>query len=288
MQYSVIVPALNEEQGIAAVLDRLLALSPRPEIIVVDDGSTDRTGEIARSKGARVVTHPMSGGYGRSLKDGIAAASNDIIAITDADGTYPIERIQDLLADLARGNDMVVGARHGKFYRGTLLKMPARLVFKWLVEFTTGRSIPDINSGLRVFRKSQMTPYLDDLCNGFSFTTTITLIYCLTGKFVHYIPIDYAERLGDSKVRILRDSFRTLQYIIEVIAIYNPLKLFALFSGILAVGFIVSMLEFFILAESFFLMFALLFLIGAFILFGMGIQAHIAAGNRVSRRSSGQ
>lgn len=276
MTYTVLVPALNEEQGIADVVRRLSVLLPKPEIIVIDDGSTDKTGDIARSSGAKVIVHPMSGGYGRSLKDGILAAANDVIVITDADGTYPIERIPDLLKEFAKGSDMVVGARQGKHYRGTFLKMPARIVFKWLVEFTTGRRIPDINSGLRVFRKSQVLPYMNDLCNGFSFTTTITLIYCLTGKFVQYVPIDYAKRSGVSKVRIVRDSIRTLQYVTEVIAVYNPLKLFVLLAGILGFFAAFSCIEFFIFAEPVFLFFASIFLIGSFILFGMGVQAHVA------------
>lgn len=276
MAYTVLVPALNEEQGIADVIRRLSTLQPKPEIIVIDDGSSDTTGDLARSAGAKVIVHPMSGGYGRSLKDGILAAGNDVIVITDADGTYPIERIPDLLKEFDKGHDMVVGARQGKHYRGTFLKMPARLVFKWLVEFTTGRRIPDINSGLRVFRKSTMLPYMNDLCSGFSFTTTITLIYCLTGKFIQYLPIDYAKRSGSSKVRIVRDSIRTLQYITEVIALYNPLKLFVLFAGILGFFALFSCIEFFFFAEPVLLFFASIFLIGAFILFGMGMQAHIA------------
>lgn len=277
MHYSVIVPALNEEQGIAAVLDQLRSLLPVPEIIVVDDGSTDRTGEIARAQGARVLAHPMPGGYGRSLKDGIKAATHDVIVIADADGTYPIERIPDLLAALALGNDMVVGARQGPEYRGTFLKMPARLLFKWLVEFTTGRRIPDINSGLRAFRKSQMLSFTDDLCNGFSFTTTLTLIYCLTGKFVAFVPIAYSRRLGHSKVRFLRDSLRTLQYITEVIAVYNPLKLFGLLAGLLGLMAVLFFVLFFVLAEPAALLFASLFLIGSLLLFGMGIQTYSAS-----------
>ena len=275
--YTVVVPALNEEEGIAAVITRLAALHPKPEIIVIDDGSADRTAIVAREMGATVLVHPMPGGYGRSLKDGILAASHDIIAITDADGTYPVERIPDLLLELERGSDMAVGARQGTYYRGAFLKMPARIVFQWLVQFTTGRRIPDINSGLRVFRKSQMLQYTDDLCNGFSFTTTITLIYSLTGKFITYIPIEYGKRIGRSKVRIVRDSLRTLQFIVEVIAVYNPLKLFALLSGVLGFLAIFSLLEFFLFSEPSFLLFSSMFLIGAFILFGMGIQAHIAS-----------
>ncbi len=269
--YSVIIPALNEESGIAAVIDRLQALSPRPDIIIVDDGSTDRTGEIARSKGVTVIRHPSPGGYGRSLKDGIRAAVNDIVAITDADDTYPVERIPEFIEQIDSGFDMVVGARSGKHYRGSFFKMPARIVFKWLVEFATGRLIPDINSGLRAFRKSGVSPYEGDLCNGFSFTTTITLIYCFTGKFIRYIPINYASRSGTSKVRFVQDSLRTLQYITEVIATYNPLKLYILMSGILGFLAIICLVHFLIFLDPFYLMLASVFLIGAFIVFGIGL-----------------
>lgn len=273
--FTVIIPALNEEKGIGAVLDRLHALSPKPEIIVVDDGSTDGTGEMAQAKGARVLKHPAPGGYGRSLKDGIGIATHDIVAITDADGTYPVERLPEMVVSMEQGFDMVVGARQGKHYRGTFLKMPARILFKWLVEFTTGRSIPDINSGLRVFRKSEVTQYFDDLCNGFSFTTTITLIYMLTGKFVRYVSIDYAKREGKSKVKIIRDSLRTLQYITEVIAVYNPLKLFILIAG--TTGFIglVLLISGVTMVESAFLVLVgTIFVIGACIIFSLGILTH--------------
>ena len=276
MSFTVVIPALNEENAIGPLIDRLRALPVIPEIIVVNDGSTDRTAEIAESKGVILVTHPVPGGYGRSVKDGMRQATNDIIIVTDADGTYPIEDIPKLLQEFSRGFDMVVGARSGKHYRGSFLKMPARILLKWLVEFTTGQSIPDINSGFRVFRKSVALEYVDDLCNGFSFTTTITLIYMLSGKFVGYMPIAYHARIGRSKVRIIRDSFRTLQYITEVIAIYNPLKLYVLLStllGIIAtIGVAVSMfLDFgFIVLASF-------FFISSFIVFAIGVHAHIVA-----------
>jgi polyisoprenyl-phosphate glycosyltransferase len=273
--YSVIIPALNEAGGIRSVIDRLHSLSPRPEVIVVDDGSTDQTGQIAMQAGVKVIRHPSAGGYGRSLKDGILAASHDVVAITDADGTYPVERIPDLLVSLEQGFDMVVGARHGRHYRGSFLKMPARILLQWLVEFTTGRRIPDINSGLRVFRKSQVVPFFTDLCNGFSFTTTITLIYMLTGKFVHYIPIDYAARVGRSKVRLIHDSFRTLQYITEVIATYNPLKLYVLMTTFLGIFFILSIVGSFLAPRDGYLFLTTLLLIGMVITFGMGVLAQI-------------
>ena len=159
--------------------------------------------------------------------DGIQAAQHDIIVITDGDGSTH-------RADRRSGQKDRGGIRHGGGRRqGTqqydsLLRAPARLLFKFLVEFTTGAHIPDINSGMRSFRKSQVLPYFPDLCQGFSFTTTLTLIYKLTGKFIVYLPIEYRKRIGKSKVSMIRDSLRTLQYVVEVIVTYNPLKLFLL------------------------------------------------------------
>ncbi len=223
---SVVIPALNEEQGIRAVIQRVREVLPHAEVVIVDDGSTDKTGDIAREEGATVLRHPAKGGYGQSLKDGISIAKHDVIAIIDADGTYAPSDISPLLEKMGEGYDMVVGARHGKHYRGTFLKMPARWFFKLLVEFTTGTRIPDVNSGLRLFRKSTVTPYFPTLCRGFSFTTTITLAYLLTGRYVMYMPVSYGKREGKSKVRIVSDSLRTLQFIIESVAYYNPLKMF--------------------------------------------------------------
>lgn len=272
--YTVLIPALNEEAGIVDVIRRVKKLSPTPDVIVIDDGSTDRTGELAKAEGATVLRHPIPGGYGRSIKDGIRAASTDIIAITDADGTYPVETFPTMVKMIQDGHDMVVGARHGKHYRGSFFKMPARIVFKFLVEFTTGRHIPDINSGLRTFRKSEMQKFEGDLCNGFSFTTTSTLIYLLTGKFVSYVPVDYGARTGVSKVHIIRDTLRTLQYITETIATYNPLKLFILMSGFLSILSVASIVEAVILEDLFFLLLASVLLVGAVITFGMGLLAH--------------
>lgn len=225
---TIIIPAYNEEGAIASVLDAVRALPMEADIIVIDDASTDRTGEIAREYGVLVIRHPLNRGYGRSVKDALMETKTDIVIVTDADGTYPIEMIPLLLEKFMEGFDMVVGARHGPAYRGNFLKMPARTVFRGMVEFITGRHIPDINSGLRVFRKSTVERYLHDICDGFSFLTTITLVYLLSGKTIAYVPIAYHKRIGRSKVRIIRDSLRTLQYITEVAATYNPLKLFLL------------------------------------------------------------
>jgi glycosyltransferase involved in cell wall biosynthesis len=273
---SVVIPAYNEEKGIVSVVDAVRAQNAECEIIVVDDGSTDRTGELAAEAGARVLRHPANGGYGMSLMSGMRAARNDMIVIVDADGSYPVDRIADLVASLDQGFDMAVGARRGPDQYDSIWKAPARLVFKALVEFTTGSRIPDINSGLRAFRKSQALPYFADLCRGFSFTTTLTLIYTLTGKFIAYIPIDYHRRVGHSKVSIIRDSLRTLQYIIEVIITYNPLKLYLLLCMILGTLALVALAWWVVAHQAVFLVVSSIFVGFAFLLFGLGLVAFLS------------
>jgi glycosyltransferase involved in cell wall biosynthesis len=230
---SVILPALDEEQGIVASIEKLREVFGALEaggcdIVVVDDGSSDRTAELSSALGARVVRHPHNLGYGRSIKDGIAAAANDTLVIADADGTYPLDRIPSMLEEYRKGFEMVVGARHGRHYRDSLLKFPLRLFLKWLVEFATGRDVPDVNSGLRVFSKATVQPSLRLLSDSFSFTTSLTLCYMMTGRFVAYVPIPYHPRVGTSKVRLVRDSLRTLQYIVQALVYFNPVKAFLL------------------------------------------------------------
>jgi polyisoprenyl-phosphate glycosyltransferase len=273
---SVVIPAYNEEEQIAETIRSANAVLESAklepvEIIVVDDGSHDQTAVFARKAGARVVSHVQNFGYGRSLKTGITAAKYCAIVITDADGTYPLAEIPTLFAKYRLGFDMVVGAR--KHYRESTLKSPLRRVLKFLVEFTAGRSIPDINSGLRVFSRDTIIPYYPHLCDTFSFTTSATLAYMMTGRSVAYIPINYNARVGKSKVQLFRDSLRTLQYIVEAIAYYNPLKLFLLCSAS-CVALALACLPFaivFRIATLF--MFSAGTLLVAMIIFSMGLLA---------------
>lgn len=232
---SFVIPALNEAAAIAETVGKCQAVARQhalepAEVIVVDDGSTDATGEEARRQGARVIRHPKPGGDGNALKKGILAASHDTVVILDADGTYPIERVGDLWQRYQQGFDMVVGQRTGPHYRESRLKSPLRAVLRMLVEFTTGQSVPDVNSGLRIFSRKTILPYLPRLCNTFSFTTSLTMAYQMTGRFIDHLPIEYHSRIGSSKVRLFRDTLRTLQYIIEAILYYNPIKIYILLS----------------------------------------------------------
>lgn len=237
---SVVLPAFNEQGAMASTIAELAAMLEKAqltpfEILVVDDGSTDGTGREAEAAGARLISHPQNIGYGRSLKDGITAARYDTIVICDADGSYPAEEIPRMVAEHRRGIQMVVGARRAVGHREGLFKSMLRFVLKSLVEFTAGRRIPDVNSGLRVFSRSEVMPYFRHLSDRFSFTTSQTLAYLLSHCSVVYLPIVYRPRIGKSKVNLLRDSLRTLQYISQAILIYNPIKLFLVLAGIAAI-----------------------------------------------------
>ena len=276
---SVVVPALNEAAGIGPVLDRLVtelgALGAPHEIIVVDDGSDDGTGDIARQRdGVRVIRHPQNAGYGASVYDGVLAACYERIVITDADGTYPIETLPELL-QWAGDYDMVVGARTGRAYQGSLFKFPARLVFGALCSFVTGTTIPDVNSGLRVMRRDLVLAFSDPLSRGMSFTTTMTLALLSNGYFVKFVPISYHQRIGSSKVRYVRDTLRASQILVQAIMRYNPIKLFLVLAILSALtGFIAAGVGW--LVDT-----AVLWTIGAFQLaavlplFGLGLVADL-------------
>lgn len=236
--FSIVIPAYNEEDSIIPTVEHIkktlkeLGIK-KWELVIVDDGSEDKTSERLTEhseKFIKVVRHPHNLGYGKSLKDGIDAASFDTIVIIDCDLTYPFEKVGELLELYKQGFDMVVGARTGKFYKESIIKSPLRKILKFLVEFTAGRSIPDINSGFRIFSKDTAKKYFKHLCETFSFTTSITLAYMMTGKTVKYMDIPYHERKGKTKVKLFTDSVRTLQYIVQAITYYNPLKIFLLLS----------------------------------------------------------
>jgi glycosyltransferase involved in cell wall biosynthesis len=228
---TVVIPAYNEAASIGSVIRHLRDVARdaglEAEILVVCDGATDDTAAEARSNGAHVIEHARNMGYGRSLKSGILAARHDLIVITDADGTYPADRIPELV-ELSSRFHMVVGARTGEFYHGGPFKRIGRWVFRWLSQFAAGQRIPDINSGLRVFRRREILPFFPVISSGFSFTTTCTLVYLLNDSFVHFVPIDYHRRTGKSKVRHFRDGLRALQIIVEAILRCNPIKIFLL------------------------------------------------------------
>ena len=243
---SVLLPALNEENAIGGVIQeirRTLMASDvgQFEIVVVDDGSSDSTGQKASDSGARVIRNLHNLGYGRSLKRGIKEARFETIVITDADGTYPIQEIPQMVKEFDKGYDMVIGSRSNLKEHDRVGKRMMRHLLRRLVEIIAGRDVPDINSGLRVFRKETVIPYFPLLCDTFSFTTSQTLSYMLDGRFVSFYPLQYGLREGKSKVRLLRDSARTLQFVVQTVLYSQPIRIFILASALLVVASIAAL-----------------------------------------------
>ncbi len=237
---AVVIPAFNERNGIRNTIAQIQgALAGEPytvEVVVVDDGSADGTAAEAEAAGARVVRHPTNRGYGAALKTGIAATDSEFVVIIDADGTYPAEVVPDLMA-LAADVDMVVGARAATDANIPLIRKPAKWFLNRLASYLVGTKIPDLNSGLRVMRRSVLRRFLPILPMGFSFTTTITLSMLSTGHRVVYRPIEYRARVGDSKIRP-RHFIDFLILVLRTVVLFNPLKVFLpLGSALFLIGF---------------------------------------------------
>lgn len=225
---SIVIPAFNEEQSMRAVINEMRELlsahSISAEFVVVDDGSRDQTANEAKAAGARVIQHRSNRGYGASLKTGIVHARHDIIAITDADGTYPAHYIPQMLAEMEH-SDMVVGARNGANVKIPLIRRPAKWVLKVLANYVSGQKIPDLNSGLRIFRRDVVMQYFAILPDQFSFTTTITMAMLCDKYAVTYIPIDYRKRAGKSKI-VAWDAGSFAILILRTAMLFKPLRVF--------------------------------------------------------------
>jgi glycosyltransferase involved in cell wall biosynthesis len=235
---SIIVPAYNEAGSIGPVLDNIWqtmqAAGLEYELLVVDDGSLDRTIDVIQAGGYRVLRHPENRGYGAALKTGIRHAAYDLIAIIDADGTYPNERLPELARLAVEGEyDMVVGARTGEEVHIPLLRRPAKWALNGLANHLARTTIPDLNSGLRVFRKDVAEEFKRYLPSSFSFTTTLTLALLTNDYTVRYVPISYRKRVGNSKINPVKDTLNILGLIVRTVMYFAPLRVLLPISGIL-------------------------------------------------------
>ena len=281
---TVVIPAFNEEGAVrdeVEALHRVMTALGRPfEILVVDDGSTDDTASEAAKAPCRVLRQPENRGYGAALKRGIRAARSERVIITDADGTYPAEEIPRLLE--RADHEMVVGARIGANVHAPLVRRPAKFCLRMLASFLAGRLIPDLNSGLRVLRRSVIARFAHILPDGFSFTTTITLAMLCNGHSVAYAPIDYHRRIGKSKIRPSH-AYHFLILILRVIVLFNPLKVFLPLGGLLFLAGVAKVVHDIVvgnLSES-----AVMAILGAIIIWALGLLADQSARLGMGRES---
>lgn len=227
MKLSIIIPAYNEEKILGEVLDEvkefIQSKGHQAEIIVVDDGSKDKTSATAELRGVDVLRHEKNLGYGAALKTGIAASKNETILILDGDGSYPVEEIEGLLNEMDHF-EMVVGARTKTGVKMSLMRKIPKYFLGKLSEYLIKQKIPDINSGLRVFKKSLYEKYAALLPDTFSFTLTITLMAISKQERIKFVPISYDKRKGISKIRPIYDTANFLLLIIRTILYFNPVR----------------------------------------------------------------
>ncbi len=251
-QVTIIIPAFNESQIIAGVLKELQEQLNEhridSEIIVVDDGSSDDTAKIAAENNVRVLQHHSNRGYGAALKTGILSASHEIVAITDADGTYPARFLPEMLG-LIEDVDMVVGSRTGANVHIPFIRKLPKWLLNRLANYVTGSKIPDLNSGFRVFRRSIVLQYLHMLPDQFSFTTTITMAMLCDRYAVRYMPIDYLQRTGKSKIVPLDAGVFGI-LILRMAVLFRPLRVFLPLAGIcLSYGIVKMVIDLTILGD---------------------------------------
>jgi glycosyltransferase involved in cell wall biosynthesis len=249
LDVTVVLPAYNESGHVVAEVDRISAALKATdysfEILVVDDGSTDGTGD--RVEGlpfVRLLRFPTNRGSGTARRIGTTEAHGRYVVWTDADMTYPNERIPEFIDRLVAGHvHQVVGARRSEEGTYKALRVPAKWAIRRLAEYLASARIPDLNSGLRAFSKEHAQPYLGLLPAGFSCVTTITLAFLANGLFVEYVPIDYAPRAGRSHFHPIKDAYRYILQVVRMVTFFEPLRVFAplaltlITAGVFKIGF---------------------------------------------------
>ena len=285
---AVIIPAYNEEDAVRATVEdvrsALVGARVSHEIIVVNDGSSDNTMAEAHGSGARVVNFADNAGYGHALKAGIAASDSDLVAILDADGTYPPDALPAMVRKAASA-DMVVGDRGPGMKNVPFIRRPAKWMLKTLASILARRRIDDVNSGLRVFRRPALERFLPLLPDGYSFTTTITLCMLASNLTVVYHPIDYGQRIGNSKIKA-RHFFKFVFLVLRLTVLFQPLRIFLPLGTLLFVaGMAKAIYDSSLTSPSAVAVFAIL---GALVVWSVGLWADTFARVRLPRAAPGK
>jgi glycosyltransferase involved in cell wall biosynthesis len=236
LDVTVLLPAFNEEAAIEHVLAEIVeALADEPlkfEILIVDDASTDRTVAYAERFASRctrceirILRRPENAGAGAARKDGVRGARGEVVVMLDADGSYPASSVRDLLRYFP-DYDQVNGARTSEQGTMPLLRRPAKWLIRRLACYLTGREIPDLNTGLKAFKRDAMLEWLWVVPNGFSCVTTMTLAFLTNGYAVKYVPTPYRKRIGKSKFHPIKDTLAYLNTVVRITSYFRPLRVF--------------------------------------------------------------
>lgn len=232
---SIIIPIYNEQESIENTLNNLKAnltnIAVEHEIIAINDGSTDNTAEALKGvEGINVITHPYNKGYGAALKTGIKNAKHDYVLFFDGDGQHKPEYIKEFVRYMP-DFDMIVGARLLGF-RGPYIRTPGKKILHLLANYLAEQKIPDLNSGFRLVKKSELEKFLHFLPNSFSFSTTSTLAFTKDGLNIKYIPVETNKRAGKSSVKP-KDAIKMFTLILKTLVLFSPLKIFLPVSAVL-------------------------------------------------------
>jgi len=227
---SIIIPVYNEKSVVIKTIDDIKNIlqdfESKYELIVVNDGSSDGTGEVLEKRNDfTLISRKENRGYGYSLKEGIKNANGEKILIIDADGSYPIESIPTLIKE-SESYEMVIGERTGEKVSISIFNKTAKLILRILIFLLTSKWIKDINSGLRIFNKEIALKNWGIIPDGFSFTTTITVVTLIQNIKIRFIPINYYKRIGLSKIKPIRDFIGFIILVIRVTSFFNPLRFF--------------------------------------------------------------
>ena len=229
---SIVLPAKNEAGAILQTVKAIRQLNRVDEIIVVNDGSTDDTAQLAEQAGAKVINHPYSKGNGAAIKTGARNAIGDVIVFMDADGQHDANDILKLIEKIEQGYDLVVGARQ-KGSQASVGRGIANKLYNNLASYMSEHQVEDLTSGFRAVRAEKFKEFIYLLPNGFSYPTTSTMAFFRAGYSVTYVPIHAAKRIGKSHIHPIKDSVRFFLIIFKIATLYSPLKMFLPFSILL-------------------------------------------------------
>jgi len=284
-QVSIVIPAFNEAESLEAVIKKITMLDlPGCEIIVVDDGSTDGSSDVALKAGANVIRHPYNIGNGAAVKSGIRVARGRTIVLMDGDGQHQPQDIPKLLAE-TRDYHMVVGAR-AKGSKLRFHRYAANMIYNWLASYVTQFNVKDLTSGFRALPRAEALRFIDLLPNTFSYPTTLTLAFLRSGLTVKYVPIQSLYRSGQSKISLVSDGFRFLLIITKIATLFAPFRIFLPVSVVCFLGGLTNYIYTYVTQHRFTNMSVFMFTT-AVIIFMLGLISEQIALLRMERLQSG-